>query len=379
MHSRLPAEHRAGVTLRPARASDVPALLGLEHRVFHSDRLSSRSFRRFLASATARIVVAEVAGQLAGYAVILFRPGSFVARLYSIAVAPEASGRGIAKALLADAEQAALARHCHVLRLEVGEENAPAAGLYRRLGYQPIERVPGYYEDGGNALRLQKRLSTASASPVSAPPYFHQTTDFTCGPACVMMALAWAGRRVQAEAAFEFRLWREATTFFTASGPGGCDPIGLAVALKRHDLQPEVWVSHPGPYFLDGVRSEQKRRVMRVGQAEFRREADELKVPVHLTPLAESVLMDALNSSASAIVLVTGYRMLRRRVPHWVFAYGQAGGAILIHDPAAELDETGNARSAESFAIPLPAFARMSRYGREDLRAAILIRKGPSR
>jgi ribosomal protein S18 acetylase RimI-like enzyme len=373
----LPVAHPSGVALRPAQASDLAALVALENHVFATDRLSPRSFRRFLASPAARVTVAEHAGKLAGYALVLFRPGSVIARLYSIAVTPEAAGRGVAKALLADAEQAAVARHCHVLRLEVHEENAPAARLYRRAGYRTIERLPRYYADGGTALRLQKRLSTASAASVPAPPYFHQTTDFTCGPACMMMALAWAGHSVRAEPACEFRLWREASTFFAASGPGGCDPFGLAVALRRRDLRPEVFVSRPGPYFLDGVRSEQKRRVMRIGQAGFRREADELGIPVHLTPLGESALMQALSSGASAIVLVTGYRMLRRRVPHWVFAWGQAHGSILIHDPAAEMDEGGEVRSPETFAIPAPAFARLSRYGADHLRAAVVIRKGP--
>ena len=56
----------------------------------------------------------------------------------------------------------------------------------------------------------------------AAPPYIHQTTEFTCGPACIMMALAWADRSFKPEPAFEFRLWRESTTIFMSSGPGGC-------------------------------------------------------------------------------------------------------------------------------------------------------------
>jgi Peptidase_C39 like family len=43
-----------------------------------------------------------------------------------------------------------------------------------------------YYEDGGDALRFEKRLVPNLRA--LAPPYFHQTTEFTCGPACIMMA-----------------------------------------------------------------------------------------------------------------------------------------------------------------------------------------------
>src|SRR4051812_43519774 len=102
----LPLTHPTGVALRPAQTSDLPALVALENHVFATDRLSPRSFRRFLASSTAPMIVAEAGGKLAGYALVLFRPGSFIARLYSIAVTPAAAGRGVAKALLADAEQA---------------------------------------------------------------------------------------------------------------------------------------------------------------------------------------------------------------------------------------------------------------------------------
>ena len=41
----------------------------------------------------------------------------------------------------------------------------------------------------------------------------------------------------------------------------------MAVALKRHGLAPEIYVSRPGPYFLDTVTSADKRRVMQLTQA----------------------------------------------------------------------------------------------------------------
>jgi len=49
-------------------------------------------------------------------------------------------------------------------------------------------RHRGYYEDGGNALRFEKRLVPNLRVLAVAPPYFHRTTEFTCGPACIMMA-----------------------------------------------------------------------------------------------------------------------------------------------------------------------------------------------
>src|SRR5512132_2007913 len=81
--------------VRPAQAADLDALLALESQAFRTDRISRRSFRRLLAAPSAAVMVAEHGGEIAGYALVLFRNGTPIARLYSIAVAPDAAGRRI--------------------------------------------------------------------------------------------------------------------------------------------------------------------------------------------------------------------------------------------------------------------------------------------
>jgi len=365
------------ISLRPGVLSDLDALLSLEQRAFAGDRVSRRGFRRFLTSPRAALVVAVEDSLLVGYSLVLFRQESAIARLYSIAVAPEFSRRGIGTALLAAAEEAAIARERFVLRLEVHERNDRAIARYRKAGYALFGRHFNYYADRGHALRFEKRLTPRLRALERPPPYFHQTTEFTCGPACVMMALASANRKLRPSPALEFKLWREATTIFLSAGHGGCEPFGLAVTLRRHGLVPEIFASAPGPYFLETVQSEDKRRVMRLTQQEFRREADELGIKTHLTPASESVLMAAFDSGATAIVLVSGYHKVRRGVPHWVFAFGHEDRFVLVHDPAARRDDRGAPIAPETYAAPWPAFMQMTRFGRDDLSATILIRKGP--
>ena len=50
--------------LRPARASDVDALIAIENAVFSTDRISRRSFRQLIERGTAETLVAEVDGTL---------------------------------------------------------------------------------------------------------------------------------------------------------------------------------------------------------------------------------------------------------------------------------------------------------------------------
>jgi ribosomal protein S18 acetylase RimI-like enzyme len=378
----------ADIRVRTASRADLDALTALEHRVFATDRLSRRSLRRFLTSPTAAVLVAqeaagestdhEPAAKLAGTAIVLFRPRSVVARLYSIAVAPHMGGRGVAPKLIAAAEAAALSRSCIAMRLEVHVTNHAAISRYHKSGYREFARHRGYYEDGGDALRFEKRLVPDTAALKQAPPYFHQTSEFTCGPACIMMALAWADRKFKPAPAFEFELWREATTIVSTSGPGGCEPYGMAVALARHGLVPEIYVSSPPPYFLETTLAADKRRAMELTQQAYVRQAEALAIKTHLTPVSESVLMRAFDAGSVAIVLVSGYHMRPRGKPHWIFAFGRDGPHILMHDPAAIRDEQGMAAAAETYAVPWTAFERVTHTGRERLSAAIVIRKGPA-
>lgn len=373
---RSPARAPSAIVARTASLDDLEAILALENRVFASDRMSRRSVRHFLASPNAAVLVAETEGGLCGAAVVLVRRTSDVARLYSIAVDPDRAGRGVGQTLLGAAEEAASARDCQYLRLEVHENNARAISLYRKAGYREFGRHHEYYQDRGHALRFEKRLSPQLAGLDDAPPYFHQNTAYTCGPACLLMALACADRTFVPSPAMELRLWREATTIFMQNGSGGCEPFGMAVTLKRRGLSPEIFVSRPGPYFLDTVRSAEEQRLMRIAQEDFAAEAKALGLAVHLTNPDESVVMPALDAGAAAIALLSGHHMTSKGQPHWVFVFGREGRFVLVHDPAASRDEQGGAPEPETYAVPWGAFMRMTRCGRDHLGATILIRKG---
>ena len=147
------------------------ALLALERASFSTDHLSRRSFRRFAVSPLAALIVCERVAVILGYALVLFRKGSATARLYSIAVAPDAAGQGIGTLLLAAAEKAARARRCDRLRLEVHAQNAAAIRRYRKSGYQQFGMHFDYYDDHGDALRFEKSLHRSSTgSKDSASP-----------------------------------------------------------------------------------------------------------------------------------------------------------------------------------------------------------------
>ncbi|WP_426701427.1 GNAT family N-acetyltransferase [Rhodanobacter sp. Col0626] len=157
MHPR-PAS--ASVRVRRAESSDLDDLVALEERTFDSDRLSRAQYRRHLDSDSAQVLVASANHRrFLGTAVLFFRKGSGVARLYSLATQPEARGKGVGSALLETAAQVAGRRGCRALRLEVRLDNAVAISLYERLGFLRIGRYRRYYQDGADAWRYEKALA----------------------------------------------------------------------------------------------------------------------------------------------------------------------------------------------------------------------------
>src|SRR4029079_3870634 len=84
----MPHAHHAPVRVRAADRADLDQLVALEHLAFPADRMSRRSFSGFLTNPHADLLVAERDSVVEGYALVLFRENSDLARLYSIAVAP---------------------------------------------------------------------------------------------------------------------------------------------------------------------------------------------------------------------------------------------------------------------------------------------------
>ncbi|MGC3494878.1 peptidase C39 family protein, partial [Pseudomonas aeruginosa] len=80
------------------------------------------------------------------------------------------------------------------------------------------------------------------------------TTDFTCGPACQLMAMGALQPERQVTPREQLRLWREATTNYMTAGHGGCSAQGLALAAWRRGFRDKQVLSASGPLFLDGER-----------------------------------------------------------------------------------------------------------------------------
>ena len=121
---------------------------------------SQRALARHLRSPTAGLLVAVAAtAPIVGYALLLFRRNAACCPpLFPRRRSAPARGQGLARRLIAAAEELAAGRGAAAMRLEVRVDNLAAIRLYEALGYGSFARRRFYYEDRTDALRYQKPL-----------------------------------------------------------------------------------------------------------------------------------------------------------------------------------------------------------------------------
>ncbi|MCW8194906.1 GNAT family N-acetyltransferase [Proteobacteria bacterium 005FR1] len=361
--------------LRPVRESDLAALHELETASFSSDRLTRRRLKHWIQAPNRLFVVAESdAGQLLGYGLVLLHRGTRLARLYSIAVASSARGLGLGRALMKALEAGAAKKGRLFMRLEVAQDNAAAIKLYETQGYVAFGIYSDYYEDHRDALRMQKRIRYVPENLTSKPvPWYQQTTDFTCGPAAVMMGMAALNDSVKMSQELELDIWREATTIFMTSGHGGCHPVGLALAAARRGFKAEAWINQQGPLFVESVRTPEKKQIISVVHEQFLKSAKKEGVAVRYRELTQKNIERWLSEGAIVIVLISTYRMDYRKAPHWVTVSGIDDQCLYVHDPDPTEGEQ-IALDCQYLPIARTDFDKMSIFGRERLRTAVVIR-----
>lgn len=360
---------------RAAKKSDIPHLVSLENSSFDSDQLTERNFKYFIDLSHGEVLVQEVGGEIAGYGVILFHKGTALARLYSLAIDKKHRGKGLGKKLLLKLEQLAKESGSTYLRLEVKVTNVGAIALYKSCGYRKFALKKDYYQDHEDAECFEKKIRDLSGKMIKGPkvPYYQQTTEFTCGPSSLLMAMKALNKKIKLNREHEIELWREATTVFMTSGHGGCGPHGLALAAHQRGFKVELFLNSSAPLFVEGVRSDHKKEIIELVQKDFEKKIKKEKILVYKDEYDWETIKQIFAEGGIPVLLISAYRLTESKAPHWIVLTGMETDFVYFHDP-----EIGSGQSAvDNINVPVrrDEFELMAKFGSKQLKSIVALYK----
>lgn len=220
---------------------------------------------------------------------------------------------------------------------------------------------------------LQRWLAQHPPLVNSETSLYPQTTDFTCGAACLMMAFATLDRSVIPQRRLELQLWREATSIVSLDGPGGCDPYGVALAAAARGFSVSVFISTSEPVLIETGDSDANRDIIAFAQAQLRSSLTEKFVQVKQQAFSIEELRSAIGRGAAAIVLVDQLETHGRVVPHWILIHSADETFFLANDPWFERTDHELPIDVADLPIADAVLDKISWYGTPPYRAAVLI------
>ncbi|GAA3666482.1 peptidase C39 family protein [Microbacterium marinilacus] len=198
-------------------------------------------------------------------------------------------------------------------------------------GFVPLApAIPSGPVGGADSAPTAGYVRWLAGDPVAEPPYYRQSTDFSCGAVVALVAQARTGTGAREDLTrdAELSLWRGATNF------PACEPVGLGVAVRR------TWPGSEVTICLDVDRPvvlaaypEPEREWRAVLQRVSRADAAGLGVPIDARRLTIGAIRDAVDAGERVLLLISLGVMQGLDVPHWVLCHAAGPGVVVIDDP----------------------------------------------
>ncbi|MBE5928233.1 MAG: ribosomal-protein-alanine N-acetyltransferase [Lachnospiraceae bacterium] len=130
------------ITIRMMDYNDIEEIFAIEAECF-TEPWTKESFKYSVDTESDYSVVAVCDGRVCGYLMLRITYDS--ADIMNVAVAASYRKKGIAGLMMQDVIGYAKNKGVESFLLEVRESNAPAIGLYEKMGFKTIGRRKGYY------------------------------------------------------------------------------------------------------------------------------------------------------------------------------------------------------------------------------------------
>jgi len=183
-------------------------------------------------------------------------------------------------------------------------------------------------------------------------PYYSQTAEFTCGPACVLMVMKHFNPKLKLNRDLEFEVWRQCNMI----GTRGADPFGLAVPLIETGL--EVRLITQRKRVID--EKSWKRRLLRhfsreeielsfFGIRENQRRALKRNLSVQYKRPTVFDIVSSVRAGFVPIALVHMGVIHSLNIPHWVVITDADEEKVVFNDPYPPKGRRGLVLTPEKF------------------------------
>ena len=199
------------------------------------------------------------------------------------------------------------------------------------------------------------------------PPYWRQTTGFTCGPVSLLVGLELRGRPLSFSREEELRLWREAT-----SGQG-CDPTGLAAVAGAYAPGVTLVMTDLDPDLRDRSRPAEVREVRRFFQDRFKSTARERGVRLRQRDFTIEDVRELVCGGATVLLLIDVFSQRGRHIPHWVTVFAVHDGVFIVQDSSTEWRAGETWVDLHLHAVPIATLDQQAWVGDPGYRAMLVL------
>ena len=168
-------------------------------------------------------------------------------------------------------------------------------------------------------------------------PYYAQSSEFTCGPACVLMIFKLFNSHLKLNRTLEFEVWRQCNMI----GVRGADPFGMSVPLldagyevhmatqRRRMIDSDLWIHGLPEHRI----TPEDARLAVFGIAENRRRALGHGLTVEYSRLTVERVAKSLSEGFIPIALVHMGVVHQLDIPHWVVVTYAGEDHVAFNDP----------------------------------------------
>ncbi len=201
-------------------------------------------------------------------------------------------------------------------------------------------------------------------------PYYEQTSQFTCGPACVLMTVAALDRDpFELARVAEFDVWRRTMLV----GTGGTDAFGLSLPFIDRGYEVRIFNEKTPTIpraLLQSFLTEEDARLAAWSSKEARQEA--MRSGARIVERAPTVrdLEEGLEEGWVPNCLVGMQELHGEEIPHWIVAFAADEDGIHFHDPYPPRGDAHLVRDRDRFQKMLDDIQRL-----DAARAMVLARR----